>query len=517
MNELVIDGIKLSKLEIKTGFINGLPKKWLCFCQSLRNANHVRDSELASLFGKLKTFKIVQMMKSIQEATSVPSYSLLFQNNTQPKFISSSQQHKPKLSLKKEFEAKYNKVKDKLALLSSGTSTSKSSQVRNQGLVAQAYEWDEEEVSSDDNEMVELKVLMALADDESGVVGKESVRNGEWVMISLRKVHTLLEIDDNDERKSFLDYLCVDLNFVEEQINNLVIKHRDIVQELNTCKEQLFELKHAKLDFLTMHHVNNDILKENQNLRKELEELTEITKTWLNSSNKVNQCISEQIPNQKRKILGVDQLTKDPSSSGKKDKVFVKLKDSIFIIMILVEFFLPNHNTPLPPLEKMAGVKPISRPKTIKSILKSSPTVKTDTLKGVIINEPTNSSSPTKGNKNVSVSKKSSASAGKLKNVKIKNDIPLSVVMKELNNLKLQINKNDIPLSAYSRNNKPQHVPLNSLQTKYKTQFKKSYELCGMNNHVFENGYKVLFCKKCERTDHKTCDHVEYISFMNIS
>ncbi|GJT55908.1 hypothetical protein Tco_0990962 [Tanacetum coccineum] len=54
MNELVNDGIKLSKLEINTGFINGLPKKWLSFCQTLRNTNHVKDSELASLFGKLK-------------------------------------------------------------------------------------------------------------------------------------------------------------------------------------------------------------------------------------------------------------------------------------------------------------------------------------------------------------------------------------------------------------------------------------------------------------------------------
>ncbi|GJR37638.1 hypothetical protein Tco_1213322 [Tanacetum coccineum] len=54
MNELVNDGIKLSKLEINTGFINGLPKKWLSFCQSLKNTNHVKDSELGSLFGKLK-------------------------------------------------------------------------------------------------------------------------------------------------------------------------------------------------------------------------------------------------------------------------------------------------------------------------------------------------------------------------------------------------------------------------------------------------------------------------------
>ncbi|GJZ74061.1 hypothetical protein Tco_0638207, partial [Tanacetum coccineum] len=54
MNELVNDGVKLSKLEINTGFINGLQKKWLSFCQSLRNTNHVKDFEHASLFGKLK-------------------------------------------------------------------------------------------------------------------------------------------------------------------------------------------------------------------------------------------------------------------------------------------------------------------------------------------------------------------------------------------------------------------------------------------------------------------------------
>ncbi|GJR99609.1 hypothetical protein Tco_0316118 [Tanacetum coccineum] len=45
---------------------------------------------------------------------------------------------------------------------------------------------DEEEVSSNDNEMVEVKVLMALA-EENDVVSKEGVRNGEWVKIFMRK------------------------------------------------------------------------------------------------------------------------------------------------------------------------------------------------------------------------------------------------------------------------------------------------------------------------------------------
>ncbi|GKF11208.1 retrovirus-related pol polyprotein from transposon TNT 1-94, partial [Tanacetum coccineum] len=169
--------------------------------------------------------------------TSVSTYQSPFQ----PKPFSSPQL-KPELRPPKDFEAKYNKVKPKLALLN------------------------EEEVSSDDNEMVEVKVLMALA-EENDAVSKDGAKNGEWVKISMRKVHTLLEIEDNDDREVCLDYLCIDLNYVEEQRSNLLSKHRNLVHELNTCKEQILVLKQAKLDFLTMQHVNTEILKDNKNLR----------------------------------------------------------------------------------------------------------------------------------------------------------------------------------------------------------------------------------------------------------
>ncbi|GJV54277.1 retrovirus-related pol polyprotein from transposon TNT 1-94 [Tanacetum coccineum] len=81
--------------------------------------------------------------------TSVPSY----QSPIQPKPLSPSQ-HKPELRSTKEFEAKYNKVKAKLALLSSSASVSKAATVKNKCLIAETYEWDEEEVSSDDNEEI---------------------------------------------------------------------------------------------------------------------------------------------------------------------------------------------------------------------------------------------------------------------------------------------------------------------------------------------------------------------------
>nr|GEV35279.1 retrovirus-related Pol polyprotein from transposon TNT 1-94 [Tanacetum cinerariifolium] len=98
----------------------------------------------------------------------------------------SSSQHKPKLRPTKDFEAKYNKVKAKLALLSLSTSASKASMVKNKGLIAEAYEWDEEEVSLDENDVVEVKLLMALAEDNDVII-KEGARNGEWVKISMRK------------------------------------------------------------------------------------------------------------------------------------------------------------------------------------------------------------------------------------------------------------------------------------------------------------------------------------------
>nr|GEU76964.1 hypothetical protein [Tanacetum cinerariifolium]GEV82072.1 hypothetical protein [Tanacetum cinerariifolium] len=82
-----------------------------------------------------------------------------YQSPFQTKPLSSSQ-HKPELRPTKDFEAKYNIVKAKLALLSSSSLASKASMVKNKGLITEAYEWDEEEVSSDANEMVEVKVLL---------------------------------------------------------------------------------------------------------------------------------------------------------------------------------------------------------------------------------------------------------------------------------------------------------------------------------------------------------------------
>nr|GEZ62038.1 retrovirus-related Pol polyprotein from transposon TNT 1-94 [Tanacetum cinerariifolium] len=120
----------------------------------------------------------------------------------------------------KDFEAKYNKVKAKLALLSSSASAPSSFSSKNKGLIAESHDWEEQDVSSEDEE-TKVKALMAPTNEDRISVGKESARNSEWTKITIKKVHTLLEMEDNNDRKSFLEYLCIDLNYVEEQRNNL--------------------------------------------------------------------------------------------------------------------------------------------------------------------------------------------------------------------------------------------------------------------------------------------------------
>nr|GEV65838.1 hypothetical protein [Tanacetum cinerariifolium] len=59
-------------------------------------------------------------------------------------------------------------------------------QTKNKGLVVETFDWDEKEVS-DDEDMTQVKVLIALADDELSM-GNNHSRNGEWIDITMKKV-----------------------------------------------------------------------------------------------------------------------------------------------------------------------------------------------------------------------------------------------------------------------------------------------------------------------------------------
>nr|GEU40732.1 retrovirus-related Pol polyprotein from transposon TNT 1-94 [Tanacetum cinerariifolium] len=144
-----------------------LPKKWLTVSQGLRNANHTQTLDLADIYGRF-----------VYEDN-------LFQRS----------QAKPKCQ--KDYKAKYKKIKAKLAQL--------------------------EEVISDDEEVIQVKVLIALSDDEL-IVGKNPARNGLWIDITMKKVNILFSMDEDADWQNNLKYINIDLKFVEEQRLNLLSK-----------------------------------------------------------------------------------------------------------------------------------------------------------------------------------------------------------------------------------------------------------------------------------------------------
>nr|GFA92806.1 hypothetical protein [Tanacetum cinerariifolium] len=159
-------------------------------------------------------------------------------------------------------------------------------------------------------------------------------------------------------------------------------------------------------------------------------------------------------------------------------------------------------STPLLRLKKLDGAEPGFVPKTVKSILKLKSTFKAKTLNGITLNEP--SSAPAKGNKSSSASKTNSAHAGKLKNLNVEDDPPLAIVIKELNELKLQIMKKKSSYSKTKTLNRTcdhaefmssihtnQHHTGQGLFLKEKelileifNMSQKNYETCGSNVHT---------------------------------
>ncbi|GJX65577.1 hypothetical protein Tco_0299920, partial [Tanacetum coccineum] len=99
-------------------------------------------------------------------------------------------------------------------------------------------------------------------------------------------------------------------------------------------------------------------------------------------------------------------------------------------------------STFFPPLEKPGDAETVSKPKAIKTTLKSISTFKDEALKGIIPNEP--SSAHAQENKKASALKSNSAPAKNSKNVESTDYLHLATVIKELNDLKLQVSKKSV-------------------------------------------------------------------------
>ncbi|GJU58605.1 hypothetical protein Tco_1236371 [Tanacetum coccineum] len=180
LNELANDGVNLSKHEINGGFVKSLLEKCTAISTAFFSNNVIQDFQ-----------------ENSDDEVDERSMSKGFQPKFTPKLIQSSQksisQTNPKIQ--KDYKAEYKKMKAKLTLLEANRSTSqtpKNFQPKNKGLVAETFDWDEEEVL-DDEEVTHVKVPMALADDEL-TIGKNHALNGEWIDITMRKHGLILRL-----------------------------------------------------------------------------------------------------------------------------------------------------------------------------------------------------------------------------------------------------------------------------------------------------------------------------------
>nr|GEV79535.1 putative reverse transcriptase domain-containing protein [Tanacetum cinerariifolium] len=262
LNELSNDGVNLSKHEINVGFVNSLPEKWLTFSQGLRNANHTQTLDLADIYRRfVYEDNLIQRRYSetkkalITTPLSSAISTAFFSNNGIQDFQGNSDDEVDERS-NEEYLRDVDVEYQERALF---TNSKRFIKRRNNFSVAEIFDWDKEEVF-DNEEVTQVKVLMALADDEFNV-GKSHARNGERVDINIRKY-----------------------------------------------RNKLLSLKQAKLDAVTFQIQDIELTKLNHALQEKLKEEKKINEKWLTSSKKVSRCISKQIPHQKKKLLGDNQV-----------------------------------------------------------------------------------------------------------------------------------------------------------------------------------------------------------------
>ncbi|GKA67047.1 hypothetical protein Tco_0766855, partial [Tanacetum coccineum] len=106
------------------------------------------EYQAKELLAKTKIFFKKGTQRDCWSKTSVPSYQSPFQSKLLLSF-----ENKPEPRQTKDFEAKYHKVKAKLPLLNLSASTPSSFSGKNKGLIDETYDWDDEELSSDENEV----------------------------------------------------------------------------------------------------------------------------------------------------------------------------------------------------------------------------------------------------------------------------------------------------------------------------------------------------------------------------
>ncbi|GKE96051.1 hypothetical protein Tco_1580906, partial [Tanacetum coccineum] len=289
------------------------------------------------------------------------------------------------------------------------------------------------------------------------------------------------------------------------------------------------------LDAVTFQIQNTELTKLNHALQEQLKEEKKINEKWLTSSKKVSQCISEQIPHQKKKVLGVELLIEFlskinidenafiPASMGYDQEMVPKTKD--WVKRLNPDSKLPNFNTrsilvpesqvvnesletlntpesskdsktkfltPLPLLKNLQGASPSSESTfgtvTVSETKQTTPSVPTevkDTKQESKLNELTKLVQMLI-DENVNSNQKTQESNSKIQKTESYKSVDSSKMSQD--------SKPKVKSTGSSKSLRP--TPIQKPQLKC--------ELCYYTNHSTDDCYRILYCMIYKREDHRT-------------
>ncbi|GJZ28574.1 retrovirus-related pol polyprotein from transposon TNT 1-94, partial [Tanacetum coccineum] len=224
---------------------------------------------------------------------------------------------------------------------------------------------DDESVSSDDKGISKIRAFMAIAEDEPSV-RKADARSGQWVDITMKKVHRLFSMTDGDERKHVLDYTHVDLHYVVDQRKNLVSKFNLLKQEISLHKSELSNLKNTVSISCSLQNEVIRVNLENESLKDEIIDLKKVIEKWTCSKVTLDQLVSKQVPSNIVKALGGKGRRKEKISS--KEVVFTKVNESSSDLAPEITSDSESECDSQEPLPKLIGAAPSSTSESLISL-----------------------------------------------------------------------------------------------------------------------------------------------------
>ncbi|GJW30223.1 retrovirus-related pol polyprotein from transposon TNT 1-94 [Tanacetum coccineum] len=340
--------------------------------------------------------------------------------------------------------------------------------------------------------------------EDEPLVGKADARLGQWVDITMKKVHKLLSMTDDDERKHVLDYTHVDLHYMEDQRKNLVSKFNLLKQDISSHKSELSNLKNSVSINCSLQNEVIRVNLENESLKDEIINLKKVIEKWTCCKVTLDQLLFEQVPGNIVKALGGKGRRKDKISS--KEVVFTKANESSSKLSPEITSDSESKydsQEPLPPIPKL-GATPCG---TLENLISLSDL--TLNMADLTLDTP----DPKKTRPSIKVSptyvikkrtEKSPAGPKPCSDKKADSSTEqlLLTLMEEVKGLKRQIK---IPSGTPPSSTQPSC----SKASKQKTWF-GPYKHCGFRNHLSDDCYSKPKCFTCGSIDHLTKEHLEY-------